>query len=117
MSEILKPRFGNETLTFDQFYSAYPRKVAKKDAMKAWDKLTQDQQKAAVEALPRHVRYWQGCETEKAFIPHPATWLNGWRFEDEIEEVKPKVRVDLKGSISDARPGESMEDYLRRVAG
>ena len=29
---------------------------------------------------------------------------------------KPVSRVP-EGSISDARPGESMEDYLRRVAG
>ena len=29
---------------FDEFYSKYPKKVARKDAVKAWSRLTAEQQ-------------------------------------------------------------------------
>lgn len=104
------------TDAFPQFWQTYPRKVGKKDALKAWSKLTPEQRLKAMEAIPTHVRYWQVCNTESTFIPHASSWLNGWRFEDEIEEPKPKPKKQ-EGSIAGARPGESWEDYLRRVAG
>ena len=75
---------------FDQFWSAYPRKIGRKDALRAWQKLTPDQKEQAVKAIPAHVRYWDASETEKAFIPYPSSWLNGWRFDDELDEPAKK---------------------------
>jgi hypothetical protein len=78
-------------MSFDEFWKQYPRKVAKKEAMKAWSKLSPEAQSKAVEAISTHCRYWEACNTDKEFIPHCSTWLNGWRFEDELEMPKPKV--------------------------
>jgi hypothetical protein len=86
---------------FNDFYKFYPKKVARKDAEKAWNKLTFEQQTQALTAITQHIAYWQATETEKTFIPHPASWLNGHRFEDEIElpELK-KVKVDKSWMFS-----------------
>jgi hypothetical protein len=75
---------------FNDFYKLYPKKVARKDAEKAWNKLTYEQQTQALTAITNHVAYWNATNTEKAFIPHPSTWLNGFRFEDEIEMPEAK---------------------------
>lgn len=73
---------------FGIFWAHYPRKVAKKDAQKAWNKLTSAQKQAAMEALPNHIKQWD----DPTFIPYPASWLNGERWEDELEE-KPRLRI------------------------
>lgn len=73
------------TAEFLAFWAQYPKKVAKLDAFKAWMKLTLDQQFAAAQSLPAHVRYWNLAGTAKEYQPHCATWLNGQRWEDELE--------------------------------
>lgn len=86
-------KFDLQSLTetgalFEEFYAIYPKKVGRKDAERAWRKLKPEQKRKAVDTLPSHKRYWDACQTEKPFIPYPATWLNGWRFDDEIEMPK-----------------------------
>lgn len=76
---------------FSAFWSVWPRKVGKRDAEKAWARLRPKERAAAVNALPAHVEYWRASATEREYIPHPATWLNGARWEDEIEMPKPKL--------------------------
>ncbi len=66
---------------FGEFWAIWPKKVARFDAQKAWNKLTAAEKRAAVEALPNHISQWD----DPRYIPHPATWLNGRRFEDELE--------------------------------
>jgi hypothetical protein len=69
---------------FGIFWAVYPKRVAKKDAERAWKRLTSQQRVAAMEALPRHIENW----AEPEFIPYPASWLNGERWEDEIQPKK-----------------------------
>jgi len=68
---------------FNRFYQAFPRHVARQDALEAWSKLNPSTElagtiMAAVERYAADVR-----DTEPKFILHPATWLNGRRWEDE----------------------------------
>jgi len=70
---------------FSEFWVLYPRRVAKKDAERAWNRLTEAQQVAAILALPAHVRYWNIVGRTKETTPHPASWLNGERWDDEVE--------------------------------
>lgn len=69
---------------FIAFWQAYPRKVGKKAAYKAWQKADADNQTliAAVEAQ-KQTGQWQ--KEQGKYIPHPATWLNHGRWEDELE--------------------------------
>jgi uncharacterized protein YdaU (DUF1376 family) len=75
---------------FDVFWKQYPRKVAKANALKAWSKLKVDDivLKKMLVAISE-----QGLPTrDQQYIPHPASWLNGRRWEDEI---KPNVNVSM----------------------
>lgn len=63
---------------FDEFWTAYPRKVAKARALTAWRNLNKADRKAAMDALPS----WP-FSTEQKYIPHAATWLNQRRWEDD----------------------------------
>lgn len=65
---------------FDRFWSAYPRKVAKLAARKAWDKHKPDLQ-TVLDALAWQTREW--ARDDPRFIPHPASWLNAGRWDDE----------------------------------
>ena len=81
-------------ITFDLFWSYYPRKLARRDAEKAWAKIPPNKQLDAVEALKKHLIMWRQKATEKQFIPYPATWLNGARWEDEIELAPEMPQCD-----------------------
>jgi len=80
---------------FDEFWSAYPRKIAKAVARKAFAKLTEQQQLDACKTIDDHNAYWKAKETELEFIPHPATWLNQERWEDELV-IEPKKQKESK---------------------
>ena len=82
---------------FSEFYKAYPRKVARMDAEKAWKKMTPAEREAAVTALPLHLAYWKAIEQEKEYIVYPATWLNGKRWEDELEMPTKKQQTVIPG--------------------
>ena len=82
-------------MNFETFWSMYPRKIAKGAALKAWLKLTPLDQQLAVDALPNHVKHWEIKQTEKEYICYPATWLNGWRWMDEIDLTPKKEKVDM----------------------
>jgi len=81
---------------FSEFYSLYPRKQGRKAAEKSWNRLNKQEQADALEALPNHLAYWKIKQTEKDYIPHPATWLNQGRWEDELDmEVKKLKKPEL----------------------
>ncbi len=70
---------------FDEWYPLYPRKINRQGALSAWKKLNDADKDAAIEALPKWLPYYQTRETE--FIPHPSTWLNQRRWEDELPSL------------------------------
>lgn len=79
------------TPDFSDFWALYPRKVAKKDAARAWHKLDQSTQVAALVGLAAWLPVWQHQLAQKEdamdYLPHPATWINGERWEDELPQA------------------------------
>lgn len=73
---------------FDQFWAVYPRKVAKKEALRAWVKLrpTKEQLERMLKALVWQKRQEGWIQDGGMFIPHASTYLNGERWED-VEDV------------------------------
>jgi len=71
---------------FRKFWAAYPRKVAKGDAWKAWKALKPGKYVAA--NMIAHIEIMKKCKdwTKEGgtFIPYPATWLRDRRWEDEL---------------------------------
>ena len=74
---------------FEAFWAAYPKKKAKEDARKAWAKIKPDEAlgKAIIQAIEetKNTKDWQ--KEKGKFIPYPATYLNGKRWEDERNDV------------------------------
>ena len=72
-------------IRFDRFWAVYPRKVAKPDARKKFDKLNPDDEllEVMIQAVERQKQSDQWTKDGGQFIPHPATWINQRRWEDE----------------------------------
>jgi hypothetical protein len=70
---------------FDDFWKAYPRKVGKGDAEKAWKKIKEPATtlKAIIASLEWQKSGDQWTKNNGEYIPHPATYLNQRRWEDE----------------------------------
>jgi phage replication O-like protein O len=75
---------------FEEFYKAYPKKKARRGAEKAWAKLNPSPEliKTILTALEKQKQSEEWKKENGKYIPYPATWLNGRRWEDEIPEVK-----------------------------
>lgn len=71
---------------FDVFWDAYPRKVSKPHAIKAWNKLKpgDDLVQTILGAIRDQAKSAQWLRDDGQYIPHPATWLNNRRWEDEV---------------------------------
>jgi len=71
---------------FDIFWAAYPRKVAKADAVKAWNKINPDEilVNLIVTKIDEYKNSNDWLKDDGQFIPYPATWLNKKRWEDEV---------------------------------
>lgn len=69
---------------FDRFWRAYPRKVGKDDARKAFAKRNPDEAMLALmlRAIEKQRASKAWTKDEGQFIPHPATWLNQGRWQD-----------------------------------
>ncbi len=70
---------------FATFWTAYPRKVNKPGALKAWqNKKLNDSIDIILAGLERWKGSRQWLKDNGQYIPHPATWLNQERWNDEV---------------------------------
>ena len=90
-----KPPAGGCEL-FSAFWSAYPRKVAKDAARKAFNRRKVDEDLLAqmLSAIAVQAATEQWRKDGGKFIPHPATWLNEGRWQDETtqSEAVPNLK-------------------------
>lgn len=94
---------------FVEFWSAYPNKKAKGHALKAWEKLTASERTLCLPAIQAQVKahHFRGRDGQD-FTPHPATWLNARRWEDEITEraddpKRPMTKEEAREIINKLR--------------
>lgn len=98
---------------FEQFWAAYPKRRAKADARKAWAQTshirpTIDVLLAAIQR-GRDSYEWKKCSVDGvvgAFIPLPATYLRGERWDDEYAEKR-----------SSTAKFERQSDAIRQLTG
>lgn len=103
---------------FDEFWTGWPRKIAKSAARTKY--------LAAVKkgADPTHINQaaaaqcaaWRAAGKDVQYIPHPATWLNQGRYDDEIENPNQTVLSvvpDLPVSFEDIRARTDLEQLAR----
>ena len=99
---------------FEIFYKAYPNKKNVKTARTRWEKMkvTPELFAAIMEGLERAKNSQEWGKDGGAYIPHPATWLNGEGWKNEY---KP-----LRQAATPKAPAGNMPDPLaerRRMMG
>jgi len=98
---------GQQAALFKEFWAAWPqrRRVARRHAEKMWLQLKVDAElyRKIMDGLAQQCAVWEDDGTAKQFIPHPGTWLNGRRWEDEAEAVaqpeRPPERIEYGGNV------------------
>lgn len=93
-----RPRKSSDLHRFEEWYKEYPRKVGRGNAEKAWRNLGPSDELVDTMVRALRAQHYQPdwMKDNGAFIPHPATWLNGKRWLDEL----PKEA----GAIGDTLP-------------
>lgn len=80
--------------TIEAIYQAYPRKVAKHAALRAIDAAlkrngtTPEKLLEATQAYAAAVSRWD--PTDLQYVPHPATWFNAGRYDDDRSQWERK---------------------------
>ena len=133
---------GSAGADFNEFWRVYPKRMGKQDALRAWSKLKVsgnllDIIIAAVKAQSRRPEW---MKDGGQFVPLPATWLNGRRWEDEVgvpdiqshpdgsTESEPRKNIDIypilnreyerrKKEFDRLKAEGKMESYTRRAGG
>jgi hypothetical protein len=80
-------------MSFELFYSAYPRKQKKLDAMKAWEQMQKSKKVKFPEiSVILDAIKWQSKTDQwvRGFIPLPASWLRSAQWDDQ-PMVKPRT--------------------------
>lgn len=70
---------------FQRFWADYPNKKGKDAALRAWTKRHPSEAltELILGAIERQKRWPEWTKDGGAYIPHPATWLNGGHWDDE----------------------------------
>ncbi len=109
---------------FEAFWKIWPRKVAKKNAERAYRRAVMpgkrkqpdtELAKRILSAVTAQSRGW----SDPQYIPHPATWLNGERWEDQRPEdrgsqpqpaVNGSPRGRVESTLSEDDPYAGMDE-------
>lgn len=94
---------------FDDFWTAYPRKKNKPDALKAWQQ-TADVRPPTPElllAVGEAVAEWRRQGRKPQYVPYPATWLRGMGWLD-VPDGEPEPERALSYDELRARREQRM---------
>jgi hypothetical protein len=96
------------TSVFLLFWSAYPRKESKQDAWKAWNQIAP--QNGLVETILASVEQHKAKWTDPQYIPLPASYLRGKRWEDVLTTTTtpPHTTTKTQGNIA------AIQSFLER---
>lgn len=118
-------------VSFADFWELYPRKIGKGAAEKSWKVAIKREDPVVILArLHERVEWWRRARTEKQFIPHPATWLNQKRWDDELDPIRRsaasqtgaaeeravRMRDEAEQAIDEGRPDVAWQIICERAA-
>lgn len=93
---------------FDAFWSAYPKKKDKANAQKAFKKVDAPIE-VLLNAIEKQKKSADWLKENGRFIPYPSTWLNGRRWEDDVDVGFIHGHVHVDGKDPDSYKGEKDE--------
>ncbi|WP_443696247.1 Pyocin large subunit-like protein [Pseudomonas sp.] len=87
---------------FSRFWALYPNKVCKAAAVKAWSKVkvTEEMFALITDGLAKQVVSVGWTKDGGQFIPHPSTWINGKRWEDEVKSISNVHQFQKPAAVS-----------------
>lgn len=99
-NNITKDILEKSLIDFDVFWKSYPRKVGKQECLKIWLNPKKKKGRPSVEEIVEILEIQKisldWTKDDGQFIPHPSTWLNQGRWDDELripreggDEFKP----------------------------
>lgn len=110
-----KVKENNTDIRFARFWSVYPRKVAKPDAKKKFEKLNPDDEllEVMIKAVEKQKQSDQWTKDNGQFIPHPSTWIHQRRWEDETPVPDRHIKT-VAAQGYEQRDYSDVEDELMR---
>lgn len=116
MNESHEPElFARPSLVdrFNEFWACYPRKIGKPAAERAYRKIKPSEHDSLMEGLKPWAKYWADRD-EPEFIPHPSTFLNQRRWEDQPTQKLPmkQRKVDDGSAFEKIRIMSEARDRL-----
>ena len=92
--ETKQKKESEEAPFFQEFWNIYPRKEAKVNARKAFKRInpSEEEFKIILSALEKKIKSHDWKKEDGHFIPHPASWLNGERWLDEVKTTSSKTK-------------------------
>jgi hypothetical protein len=103
-----------EPAGFEDFWTLWVRRVAKKDALKEWNKLSPEKQVLAIIGAAEWRPVWV-ARGEMQYVPHASTWLHGERWDDEIPSEFRKMQTYAPVTQRENQPKSVMPDYVRAM--
>lgn len=90
--QVSRPVRNKYTDGFEAFWKAYPRRVNKAKAFRAWKSATETvSEDILIDAAKRYAAYHDSVGTDQQYIKHPTTWLNGGEW-DSIPAIPSLLR-------------------------
>ncbi len=100
---------------FVEFFAAFPRRTARAAAVKAWKKINPDADLiASIMAAVKN--QMNSDQWKRGVYPHPATWLNGRRWEDEMSAttVIPDDDAGLRETAARLKAAQDRDAEIAR---
>lgn len=95
-------------IVFSVFWDLYNKKVGSKDKCeKKWNKLSDQERQKIIDTLPAFLNSIK----DKQFQPYPETYLNGKRWNDEIEGIVIPVKTEHIYREGDLIPNPDYKEY------
>jgi len=108
--------------TFDALWKAYPKKVAKGAARRAFDRLMRRPDAPTIDVLIKAVERYASNIRDMQYCAHLATWLNSERWLDEqqvanvvVERVDEQTRAAESFGGAFAHLNKTMEQLLESL--
>ena len=106
------PQRGNVSASFEKFWKAYPRHEAKQRAIPALERaLKRTDIDTILNAIEKQKNSEKWLKDNGQFIPHPAKWLNGGCWEDEVVSSEPKEEPKKRIPANPIKQCDKCESY------
>jgi hypothetical protein len=103
-----------DRVTFDDFWTLYPKRMEKKRCEKLWARMTPRQQMDAVVACAAWQRVWQAQEW--CYLKYPGTWLFNECWTDELPlEFRAQSSSHLQATLPASPERSEMPENVKAL--